>query len=98
MKDCLNLLNEMLVEAAVHQIAVDDFEEIAGEPNEVIRADLEIEANRAKLDLLDFVLSEGRMLKLWLVTEQAELISDAPEPRMTNIVEEERHRLLTHTL
>ena len=90
MKDSLKLFNEMLVDTAVHQIAVEDLEE----DNPVMLADLEIEAGRAKIDLVEYILSEGPMLRLMLIADQAARVNQ-PGPRLTGISEEERHRLLT---
>jgi hypothetical protein len=67
----LQTLNELIVEAAVCQLAVEDFEVIAGEDNVQALSDLKLELDTARIKLVNHVLSNGAILRLLILSEQA---------------------------
>lgn len=67
----LKLFNDLLLEGAVCQLAVDEFEHIDGEDNDKALADLMEEAENMKLAIIDFMLKEGSFIRKQIYEERA---------------------------
>jgi hypothetical protein len=67
----LKLFNDLLVEGAVCQIAVDEFEHIEGEDNAQAYADQIEERDNIKLALIDLILKEGSAIRQEIYEERA---------------------------
>jgi hypothetical protein len=85
---------DLIVEAAVCQIAVDDFH-AEGDDNKAAYSDLQIELCRAKINLVNYIL-ENPMIKMKLELEQTKRLADAKTKGlvMTHCVDEEILKLL----
>lgn len=59
----LKLFSDLLVECAVCQLAVDEFEIIEGEDNEAILNGQQEELDNVKFALLDFILRDGMEIR-----------------------------------
>jgi hypothetical protein len=66
------LFNKLILDVAVCQLAVDDFEVIAGQDNPAAFAAANLELDTVKLALIRHVLREGNLLTLNIVAEQLE--------------------------
>jgi hypothetical protein len=70
----LEEMKELTNEAAVCQIAVDDFEAVMGEDSVQALTFLKLELDMARLKLMEFMWANGTVLRLLILVEQADHI------------------------
>jgi hypothetical protein len=73
-------LRELVLEAAVNHLAVQDFDDISqtypAEDNVEALFDFENDRDNALCEVINYVLEHGQMLRLQLMTEQADRFVD----------------------
>ncbi len=87
----LDALNRLIVDTAICQIAVDEFEPDTGENAQLTLAQARSELADCKLALIDTILSAGPFLRLLIAADYASTAGDIDLSKMTR---EERRKVL----
>lgn len=78
MNSVVKTFEELIVEAASFVLAVDEFTPLHGEKNEVVLAGLQIDRDRACLNLIEHV-SNNPLLRILILGAEADRIKNGPD-------------------